>query len=256
MKQVNIDRLKLWQFEQLAGEPRIRHFVTDRSSGGDYEFTLSLSSTPDREFVKANRHLLAKALGISEAQLFLPSQVHGTKVVYVTPEIERSQLMDTDALITDHSNVCIAVMSADCVPILLYDRRNHAVGAVHSGWKGTVARILSKTLEEMAAKFGTRGEDLFAAIGPSVSQDAYEVGEEVVLAVSTAFGNDNSLMIRQPNNKAKLDLWEANRIQLLEFGVAESNIETGALCTVRNNNHFFSARKGDKGRFAAGIMLA
>jgi len=138
----------------------------------------------------------------------------------------------------------------------LYDKKNKAIAAVHSGWRGTVARILEKTLLEMKYVFGTKGEDLIAGIGPSVSQESYEVGEEVVNEVHQAFGKDSGLMIAQPDNKAKLDLWHANRLQLLMFGVPSSQIEISDLCTVKNNHHFFSARKGDSGRFAAGIMLS
>ena len=107
----------------------------------------------------------------------------------------------------------------------------------------------------MNQEFGTRGQDLIVGIGPSVCQESYEVGEEVVAEVSKAFGYQNELMIPQANNKAKLDLWQANKIQLLEFGVPASQVEISDLCTVKNNRHFFSARKGDTGRFAAGIML-
>jgi YfiH family protein len=256
MNRIDINHLRLWQFEQLATESSIRHFVTDRQSAfADMEFTLSLSSTPDKEGVKNNRRLLAQAISIPDSLLYLPSQVHQTKIVYVTPETKTPDLMETDALITDKTGLCIAVMSADCVPILLYDKVNQAVGAVHSGWKGTVARILEKTLYEMSRMFGTEGKNVIAGIGPSVSQESYEVGEEVVHAVTESFGRESALVIRQPNNKAKLDLWKANKIQLLDFGVHESNIEISNLCTVKNNNHFFSARKGDSGRFAAGIML-
>jgi YfiH family protein len=163
--------------------------------------------------------------------------------------------METDALITSERGICIAVMSADCVPVLLYDKKNQAIAAVHSGWRGTVARILEKTLAEMKRTFGTEGKDLVAGIGPSVSQESYEVGEEVVSEVTNAFGSDSSLMILKPNNKAQLDLWKANKLQLLAFGVNENSIEISDLCTVKNNNYFFSARKGDSGRFAAGIVL-
>lgn len=107
----------------------------------------------------------------------------------------------------------------------------------------------------MHATFGTTGDHLMAAIGPFVSQDSYEVGDLVVQAVYAAFGKEHELMIPQANGKAKLDLWKANELQLLEFGVPASQIEITDLCTVRNNSHFFSARKGDAGRFASGIML-
>jgi hypothetical protein len=254
----NIGGIGLWQFENLSNERSIKHFVTDRSTAGNQtEFTLSFSSLPDKEIIRNNRQQLAHALGIDPHDLRFPSQVHKTRIVNVKRDTLTAELMETDALITAEKNICIAVMSADCVPILLYDKKNQAVGAVHSGWRGTVALILEKTLEAMKQAFGTKGEHLIAGIGPSVCQDSYEVGEEVVMEVEKTFGSEKSrLMIPQPNNKAKLDLWKANEIQLLEFGVLKTNIEISDLCTVKNNDHFFSARKGDAGRFAAGIMLA
>jgi YfiH family protein len=194
-------------------------------------------------------------MGIDVSRLVFPSQVHGTRIVRVTPSTEKGELAETDALITNEKGICIAVMSADCVPVLLYDKKNNVVAAVHSGWRGTVAMILSKTLTEMRTSFGTKGPDIVAVIGPSVCQESYEVGAEVVESVNAAFGKDSALLIPQANNKAKLDLWKANEIQLREFGVHGSAIEVSNLCSVKNNDHFFSARKGDSGRFAAGIML-
>lgn len=256
MNKVSVNGIQLWQFNNLGEETSIKHFVSDRNSNeGGRPFTLSLSSSPDKEEIKYNRTMLASALGIANARLFFPSQVHGTRIVNVSGQIAREELMETDALITKEKGICIAVMSADCVPILLYDTRNQVIGAVHSGWKGTVAKILAKTLQKMQLDFGTRGEDLLAGIGPSASQESYEVGDEVINAVDQAFGKESDLMIRKPNYKAQLDLWKANSIQLREFGVKESHIEIANLCTIKNNGYFFSARKGDSGRFAAGIML-
>ncbi|MBL0740354.1 peptidoglycan editing factor PgeF [Chryseolinea lacunae] len=256
MKRIQINKLHLWQFDTLTKENGIRHFVTDRSTNENgAEFTLSYSSTPDKDLVRRNRHLLADAMGVADDRLYMPSQIHKTNIVRVTSQTPKETLLDTDALISNERGVCIAVMSADCVPIVLFDRTNNAVGAVHSGWRGTVAHILEKTLHAMHEAFGTTGADLVAGIGPSVSQDAYEVGEEVVTSVHAAFGHESGLMIPQPEAKAKLDLWRANELQLLAFGVAPHNIEISNLCSVKNNVHFFSARKGDAGRFAAGIML-
>lgn len=256
MERIKSNQLNLWQFDLLTREKGIKHFITDRGSQtADQEFTLSFSSSPDKESIRNNRRMLAMSLGISESQLYFPSQVHKTRIVNVTQNTSKEELMETDALITSQPGICIAVMSADCVPILLYDKTNQAIAAVHSGWRGTVARILEKTLYEMQKSFGTKGEDLIAGIGPSVCQDSYEVGEEVIQEVSNAFGHQHDLLIAQPNKKAKLDLWKANSIQLIEFGVAPDSIEISDLCTVKNNNYFFSARKGDAGRFAAGIML-
>lgn len=256
MQQVQSGQLLLWQFDSFTKASGIRHFVTDRhSKGPDSAFTLSYNSTPHQEEVRQNRQLLAEAMGIEEARLYLPSQVHKTRVQRVGSHTPKEALLDTDALISNEKSICIAVMSADCVPILLYDKKNMAVGAVHAGWRGTVARVLTNTLMEMQEAFGSRGEDMIAGIGPSVCQESYEVGEEVVAAFEKEFGRNSALMTPLPHHKAKLDLWKANKLQLLDFGVPESAIELADLCTVKNNNHFFSARKGDAGRFAAGIML-
>ncbi|MEP6736276.1 MAG: peptidoglycan editing factor PgeF [Chryseolinea sp.] len=256
MKQVNQGGLKLWEFDSFAGEEGITHFVTDRDSGNDgIAFTLSYSSTPDKAAVARNRKRVAESMGTTEDRFFLPSQVHKTRIVHVTSSTTKAELLETDALITNEKGICIAVMSADCVPILLYDKKNSAVAAVHSGWRGTVARILEKTLAEMHLRYGTIGQDIIAAIGPSVSQESYEVGGEVVEEINKAFGEGSGLLIPVAPPKAKLDLWKANVIQLKAFGLLPEMIEVSNLCTVINNDHFFSARKGDNGRFAAGIMI-
>jgi polyphenol oxidase len=255
MERVNYDGLNLWHFENLSTIPAIKHFVTERTPAPEKEFTLSYSSSPDREFIQGNRKKVADALGITPEKLVMPSQVHKTRVVNVSSATRKDELMETDALITNEKGICIAVMSADCVPILLYDRKNHACAAVHSGWKGTVAKILKLTLQTMHDTFGTVGPHVVAGIGPSVSQQSYEVGSEVVEAVRSSFKNSSDLLVALPENKAKLNLWDANKSQLIEFGVPETQIEVSDLCTVLNNNYFFSARKGDSGRFAAGILL-
>lgn len=256
MNKIVVNDLSLWQFPNMGKELSIHHFVTDRKSkSNDKEFTLSFSSSPDKEEIQGNRNLLATALGIPNSNLYFPSQVHTTRVVHVTSHTSKEELKETDALISNEKNVGLAVLSADCVPILLYDKKNNAIGAVHSGWRGTVAKILTKTLHEMKLKFGTQGEDVIAGIGPSACVQSYEVGEEVIHLVEDAFGKEGKLLNYQPNKKATFDLWQANKIQLLEFGVKDSSIEISGLCTVLHNKHFFSARQGDVGRFAAAIML-
>lgn len=255
MQRVQYNGLNLWHFENLSAISQIKHFVSERTAAPDKEFTLSYSSSPDKEFVKLNRERLAEALNIASDKLVMPSQVHKTRIVNVTSSTSKDELMETDALITSEKGICIAVMSADCVPILLYDQENNVCGAVHSGWKGTVAKILQRTLNEMKKQFGTEGKNIIAGIGPSVSQPSYEVGEEVVVAVRESFSNASELLIPLPSNKAMLNLWDANKTQLIDFGVPEKQIEISDLCTVLHNNYFFSARKGDSGRFAAGIML-
>lgn len=256
MKRKTVQGLCLWLFEQLCKETGVKHFVTGRQSpiGGE-AFTLSYSGCSDRETITRNRELLATVMGIPTERLYFPSQVHETKIVHVTRATSVTELQGTDALVTQELGYCISVMSADCVPILLYDRYHRAVAAVHSGWRGTVSRILEKTLHRMQSLFGSHGKDILACIGPSICRESYEVGAEVVDAVIQAFGNHHNLIVPTQGDKALFDLWEANTIQLLEFGVPPSQIERAGLCTYKNNDAFFSARKGDRGRFAAGIML-
>src|SRR5688500_1398748 len=110
--------LRLWQFENLSKLQEVDHFVTDRKSlDNGSEFTLSFSSSPDKDTIRQNRTKLAAAMGVPGENLFFPSQVHETRIVTVTEHTLKEELMETDALITNQKGVCIAVMSADCVPI-------------------------------------------------------------------------------------------------------------------------------------------
>lgn len=257
MKQIELGGLNLWVFDHLTAAQGIRHFVSDRRSGGEaHPFTLSYTSTPDSHTVTSHRARLAAAMQILPADLYFPSQVHGVRIVEVHKGMDRGELHNTDALITRDRGIGIGVMSADCVPILLYDKKNQAIAAVHSGWRGTAARILEKTLHRMQAEYNTQGKYVLAGIGPSVSADAYEVGEEVIEAMEKSFASSAHLFTSRRDGKAKLNLWRANIDQLVDFGVPTEQIEVSQLCTVKHNHLFFSARRGDAGRFGAGIVLA
>jgi YfiH family protein len=255
MNQFSFDGIPLWRFNLLDRVGGVSHLVSGRTSDQPgIDFNLSYSHGASRELVTRHRASLASALGIY--QLHFPAQVHASRIVRVDGNTTKENLTDTDALITDTPGVGIAIMVADCVPILLFDPVNCAVGAVHSGWRGTVAKILEKTLNMMKDIFGTRGDQLIAAIGPSVSQGCYEVGDEVIQATTEAFGRQHNLLHPTGEGRAKLDLWQANKLQLLEFGVPEQQIEIAGLCTVTDNDQFFSARMGDRHRFAAAIVIA
>jgi polyphenol oxidase len=170
----------------------------------------------------------------------------------------QDEIKDTDALITTSKGLCISVMSADCVPVLLYDPVKRAIGAVHAGWRGTVSKILTLTVQAMLQHYGTQPADLVAAIGPSICPEVYEVGEEVIMAVEQTFGTKDSLITRENGpGKGHFNLWEANRIQLLALGVKSENIEVAGICTYQHSDEFFSARRSGNraGRFSAGILL-
>lgn len=161
------------------------------------------------------------AFGVS-----LPRQVHSPNVLWVK---EAGRPADTDAVITDVPGLCVAVKTADCVPVLLYtDGEAPIVAAVHAGWRGTVARIVQKTLEKMALcdKF-TSFSECHAIIGPSISQESFEVGDEVYEAFREAAFPMERISSRE--EKWHLDLWEANKWLLEEMGVKDiyvSGIDT------------------------------
>lgn len=262
MIQKTINALPLWQFENLAVIPAVGHYVSGRAGGvsrGELgTFNLGLRAGDDPDCVWENRRRLAGALGVDLAHLIFPAQTHSANVQRVSGPIRPDQLADTDALITDTPGICINVMSADCVPVLLYDPVTRATGAVHAGWRGTVGKILTRTVAAMQEAFGTNPANLLAGIGPSICADVYEVGEEVLAEVENAFGNTEGLILRRTaERKGYIDLWEANRRQLLAMGVPAGSIEVAGLCTYTHADQFFSARKSKNqaGRFAAGIVI-
>lgn len=185
-------------------------------------------------------------LGFRLEDLGLPRQTHSDNVLWVK---EAGRPENTDAVITDVPGLCVCVKTADCIPVLLYDTRKRIVAAIHAGWRGTVARIVSKTIEQM----GSRGRDLHAIIGPGISLQAFEVGNEVY----DRFLDEGFPMPRIADMREKwhIDLWEANRWLLEQAGV--DDIYTSGFCTVNNPNLLYSARREtiNCGRNFNGIMI-
>lgn len=257
-------------FERLNRScPDISHFVTTRMGGYGEDAYATLNCThytgDNPADVSRNREIVCKALPRPPKELVIPCQVHGAEVrrldasfSSLTDEDRDRMLSGVDALVTNVPGYCICVSTADCVPILLYDMHRKAVAAVHAGWRGTVQRILKKTLKVMADAYGTDSRDVLAGIGPSISAASFEVGEEVWQAFAGAGFDMSRISFRsRETGKWHIDLWEANRVQMLESGVDAGNIEVAEICTYRNYGQFFSARRlGLKsGRILSGIML-
>lgn len=241
-------------------------FSTTRHGGystGQYSsFNCNHYCGDSPENVERNRILLAEILPGRPKMLIVPHQVHSTVVRTIdsrflsASEAERKNMLEgVDAVITNIPEVCVCVSTADCIPILCYDVRNKAVAAVHAGWRGTVARIVEKTLTKMQVEYGTRMQDVVAAIGPGISLQSFEVGDEVYQSFSDA-GFDMDAISRR-YGKWHIDLWEANRRQLISMGVNPDSIEMSGICTYIENEDFFSARRMgiNSGRIISGIML-
>ena len=178
----------------------------------------------------------------------LPShQIHGTKTMIIDEDfMQKTQLEQivllhgVDALATNLKGVCVGVKTADCIPVLLYDERTETVAAVHAGWKGTVQRIVERNIETLQEHYGLKTEDLHAIIGPGISLESFEVGNEVYEQFADAgFPMDQ---IARKYEKWHIDLWEANRLQLISKGVKPENIHVTGVDTLTTDN-FYSARR-------------
>ena len=252
--------------------PEVTAFSTTRHGGvgkGNYaSFNINYYCGDREEDIVANRKALCRLLGIDASCLVYPHQTHGDAVAIIDRQwmVECPQVLSAklgpkgclegiDAVMTNLKGVCIGVSTADCRPILLYDGAHHACCAVHAGWRGTVKRIVQKAVKAMASTYGSCPQQLRAVIGPGISLESFEVGDEVYEQFAQA-GFDMARMARK-YEKWHIDLWECNKQQLIEAGVPETGIHVAGICTYIHHDRFFSARRLgiNSGRIFSGIML-
>lgn len=260
------EMLRLPLLEACRG---ISHFFTTRQGGVSRGMAYGsmnpgLYTTDDPEAVRRNLAILAERIGLSVERIVMPHQTHEDRLLTIDADFlakpmaeQRQRLEGVDGLVTAEPRVCVAVSTADCVPLLLYAPDQGVVAAVHAGWRGTVKGIAQKAVRQLQSEFGCDPSQVRAGIGPSISQAAFEVGEEVVEAFASAGMPLYRLMRRDPNyGKAHIDLWGANRWQLMEAGVAAGHIEVAGICTYSQWERFFSARRlgVQSGRIVSGIF--
>ena len=161
-----------------------------------------------------------------------------------------------DALLSNLSHTLLAVKTADCVPILIGDPRTGAFAAVHAGWRGTLASIGTHALERMVREYGTRPADVRVAIGPAAGACCYEVGDEVINAFKERFPESDALFTPTRAGHARIDLFQANRDQLISAGVAADRIHTSGLCTMCRTDLFFSYRREKSVQGKVGRLMA
>ena len=215
--------------------------------------------------VRAHQEQLCRWLDIPTERLIVPYQTHGRNLLIVddafmqlSRDARYALLQDKDAVMSNVREVCLCVSTADCIPVLLYDRRHQAIAAIHAGWRGTVAHIVGRTLEAMREVYGTQGEEVEAVIGPGISLEAFEVGHEVYEAFAEAgFAMETISCWHADKEKYHIDLPAANRQQLLDAGVPSGQIHDSAICTFAQYRDYFSARRLGirSGRILNGIML-
>ena len=242
-------------FPALEKTGMVKHAFSTRMGGvskGPYA-TMNFSFTrgDDPADVKENYRRMAEALEVDMNRMVLTWQTHTTNVRVVTEEdfgkgvVRDRDYRDVDGLVTNIPGVTLITFFADCVPLYFVDKKNHAIGLSHSGWRGTVNRMGQETLRVMAREFGTDPKAVTACVGPSICQDCYEVGPEVIEQFAKAFDekHHDRLFYEKPNGKYQLNLWEANRIVLSEAGVPEENISVTDICTHCNPDLLFSHRR-------------
>lgn len=232
------------------------------SQGNHGEFNVNLYCGDDPDDIAQNRKALCQLLKIKDDRLVMPHQVHTTGIAQIgntffrlSDEVRRQVLEGIDALMTNLSGVCIGVSTADCIPIILYDSEHHAAAVVHSGWRGTVANIAGVAVTSMQMAYHTRPEVLQAVIGPGISLENFEVGDEVYEEFAAAGYPMDQIARRY--EKWHIDLWECCRLQLEDVGLKSENIQTSGICTYDHSDDYFSARKlgTDSGRILTGIVL-
>jgi YfiH family protein len=210
----------------------------------------------DTAYSLENRKEFLEPLGVDYRDLICAKQVHCDKVAYVCEEDRGrgalsydSAIADSDALVTDRKNVPVAIFTADCLSIFLYDAKTKSIGLVHAGWRSTIKNIAVKTLQLMREKFHTNPKDLYVGFGPSIRNCCYEVGKEFLKFFT--YG------LRIQDARYYLDLAGINKKQLLDLGVSEANIDDSCICTCCQNDKLFSFRKEGEscGRIMSVMML-
>lgn len=240
-------------------------------------FNLGWTTEDDPACVRENRRLLVEGMGGGTAGMRLVTvrQVHGNVVHVIRGGDARAGRLETtegyavlegDGLVTGEPGVLLAAGTADCVPVLVVDPERRSVGAFHAGWRGTAARIVERGIETMTREFGSRSEDLLAAVGPSIGACCYTVGEEVRERFTAEFGYGEELfrtVSAEGGSQLRVDLWEANRRQLLEAGLDAAKITVVGECTgcsfdEKGERRYFSHRveAGRTGRMLNVVGIA
>ena len=236
--------------EYLAAEGiSVPHAFTTRFGGVSTDYLSSLNLAPTRgddpENVVKNYEILGQALGFDPGNAVLARQVH-SDIVYRAEEKDRGAGLDVPGL-------ALVVFSADCTPILAYDPVTGAVGAAHAGWRGTVSGVGARMVEAMAKYYGSRPEDIRAAVGPNIGFCHFETHADVPQALRAAYGKEMDPFIRTQGEKYLVDLKAVNAWVLQQAGVRQ--VEVSTACTVCESDRFWSHRVTQGHRGSQGAVI-
>jgi polyphenol oxidase len=250
----SLNGLRYYQFDSFKGQPVFHAILTRHGGVSQPPFDqLNTGGTvgDDPQAVLENHQRIYAAFGFAFNSRFDVWQVHGSRVLCAdSPRGEGVPHPKADGILTQNPDVTLFMRFADCVPILLLDPVNKAIGIVHAGWQGTYKKIAQIAVEQMSACFGSQPGALFAGIGPSICQQCYQVGPEVLEAFERAMGTSAEGYFAERGGHLHLDLWRVNQDILQLAGVQK--IETAGICTACHLEDWYShrAEHGKTGRFA------
>jgi len=256
---IHVDGIKYYRSERW---PHLKHGIFTRHGGVSSGVwgSLNLGGTvgDDPRAVRQNHDRVYSVLEVPGHNACTTWQVHGADVVCALQPLKARRWLDrADGVVTNKPDLPLVMRYADCVPLLYYDAVKRAVGLAHAGWRGTVQGMAANMVRAMESCFGSNPQDIQVIIGPSISQDTFQVGEEVVDALYAYFGDEASEFVRRDtaDGSAYVDLWAANCLDLQRVGVVD--IEVSGICTYSSTDDFYSHRgeKGKTGRFGVVISL-
>lgn len=228
------------------------------------EMNFSYGQGDDPANVKENLRRFVTAIGADPEKVVMSQQTHTTNVRVVTEEdmgrgySKERGFTDIDGMVTNVPGIVLVTTYADCVPLYFVDPVHKAIGLSHSGWRGTVNHMGKVTLEVMKEAYGTKPEDVYAAIGPSICQDCYEVSEDVILKFQESFPREwhKELFYKKENGKYQLNLWKANEAVLTLAGIQKEKLQVTDICTCCNSKYLHSHRASQGKRGALSAFLA
>jgi polyphenol oxidase len=263
MKQIERNGIVYYQFEILSEFPELVHGIFTRVGGVSpapyHSLNVGAGVGDSRENVSENRRRVARTLGFDDSVVLQTWQKHGSDVVVVQQYKKQNHdnPPDGDGLITSITNMPLQMRFADCVPFLFYEPKKHVIGIAHAGWRGTLKRTACATVTRMCEEYKCYPEDIIVGIGPSIGSDHYEVGDEVIDAMTKEFGQQIDGLVYPPlhgQNNKRLDLSLANERALRKLGV--KHIEQSLINTAAKTHEFYSERvEKQTGQFAAMIAL-
>lgn len=250
-KDISIEKFNLKIFQSDLFPEELQHLFSTRL-GGDTpapldSFTLSAKDYSLFEnYAKSNVKKVCSIIGANAEKIVQPNQQHTDKIAIVRTDEDLKIITNEpfDGVITNLKNVPVLLVFADCIPVLIYDKKQKVLACVHAGWKGTAQRISQKAILNMVEYFQSNVNDILVAIGPGIGQECFEVNKDVSAQLGMSIKTDYGNIFLENNDKVHVDLKLLNKIQIQELGVEE--VDICDCCTCCNNNIFYSYRADNK----------